>query len=132
MLVERWNGRRWSAQPLAVPPGVSQVTARGGYPPNTVLAGVSCRSASACTIVGSMSYPEGYEVTLAERWNGHRWSVQSTPSQLGINLAHLAGVSCSSPTACTAVGYYATVTGAAPVAERWNGVSWSIQQSSRL
>jgi hypothetical protein len=41
--------------------------------------------------------------------------------------AELAAVSCSSASACTAVGSYDTSTASVPLAERWNGTSWSIQ-----
>jgi hypothetical protein len=40
--------------------------------------------------------------TLAEHWDGKRWTIQPTPSLSG--NATLLGVSCTSATACTAVG----------------------------
>jgi hypothetical protein len=61
--------------------------------------------------------------TLAERWNGTRWSLQRTPHDRGHEA--LVGVSCTSASACTAVG--AGYDGV--VAETWNGTSWSIQQA---
>lgn len=68
---------------------------------------------------------------LAERWNGSAWAIQSTPGLTGgqsyANL--LEGVSCTSATACTAVGYSA---GPVPVtlAMRWNGTSWTLQPTA--
>ena len=41
----------------------------------TLLFGVSCTSASACTAVGA-----GYDGFLAESWNGTSWSIQQAPS----------------------------------------------------
>lgn len=44
MLLERWDGRRWSLQPIAAPRGA----------PEARLAGVSCTSKRACMAVGSL------------------------------------------------------------------------------
>src|SRR5947209_3840531 len=68
------------------------------------------------------------QVTLAERWNGTGWSVQRTPNPSGALVSSLRGVSCTAPTACTAVGSYVSSVGAqVPLAERLNGTSWSVQ-----
>jgi hypothetical protein len=48
-------------------------------------------------------------VTLAERWNGISWTVQSTPNPAHGDPGserHLNAVSCTSSGVCTAVGYY--------------------------
>jgi hypothetical protein len=43
--------------------------------------------------------------TLAEAWNGSKWTIEATPDPLGVPYSYLWGVSCStSPTACTAAG----------------------------
>ena len=123
---ERWNGAKWSIQPTPNP------GSNGG-----LLTGVSCSSRSACAAVGYYSTPGPLQSlgTLAERWNGTRWSIQPTPNPGGDEDSVLDGVSCTSPSACTAVGYY-IITGntfteqgppPATLAERWNGISWSIQ-----
>ncbi len=80
---------------------------------------ISCTSASACTAVGSY-VKEGKTKTLAERWNGSSWSIQTTPNPEAGN-AELIGVSCESATSCTAVGKQ----GLASYAMRWNGSSWT-------
>lgn len=90
------------------------------------LDGVSCASKGACTAVGSYFPPGASDVTLAERWNGRRWSPQSTPNPAtgsGLN-----SVSCTSNSACTAVG---DDTGNTDVtlAELWNGREWSIRST---
>jgi len=67
--------------------------------------------------------------TLAERWNGTRWRIQSTPNP-SVGGWFLNAVSCTSPSACTAVGGRLASTprpGLATLAERWNGRTWSIQ-----
>jgi hypothetical protein len=85
----------------------------------------SCTALTACTAVGSTGYDTaaaGPEA-LAEGWNGTNWAIQPTPDPPGLISAKFYGASCTSPTACTAVGN----TNDAPMAERWNGASWTIQ-----
>jgi hypothetical protein len=86
-------------------------------------AGVACPSASACIAVGESS-PQ----SLAERWNGSRWSILATP-QLP-TLALLEGVSCLSARDCTAVG-----TQQSPLltlVETWNGTKWTVVPSPNV
>jgi hypothetical protein len=113
-LAERWNGTTWAIQPTPDPTG-------------TKLTGVSCTSARACTAVGSGgSSPAG----AAERWNGAQWVLQTTP-----NLGLMAGgtldaVSCPSVSVCTATGSVDLGGGIpVPLAERWNGASWAVQET---
>jgi hypothetical protein len=118
MVAQRWNGSKWSTQRTPTPTGAS----------GTALDGVSCVSASACTAVGYYYKATG-QVTLAERWNGTKWSIQRTPNPKGASNIELDGVSCVSASACTAVGYYinSTDTALITLAERWNGTKWSIE-----
>jgi hypothetical protein len=69
-LAEHWNGTAWAIQKTPNPSGAQQ----------SVLYGVSCTSASACTAAGSDSTSSG---TLAERWNGTAWTIQKTPNPSG-------------------------------------------------
>ena len=62
--------------------------------------------------------------TLAEAWDGASWSIQATPTPSG--GGQLNDVSCTSDTACIAVGYSYTST-TATLAEAWDGTSWSLQ-----
>ncbi len=112
---ERWNGARWTLQVMH---------SLGG----TVLAGVSCPSQNACIAVGR--HQDGLStVTLAEAWNGTTWRIQATPNPAGTFGGVLRDVSCTSASACTAVGSYnrGPFGPAAPLAEAWNGIRWSIQ-----
>ncbi len=110
-LAEHWNGVKWVVQPTPNPAG-SQ---------GSELAGVSCPSARACTATGNYDNRAGTDVTLAERWNGTKWALQSTPNPSDAGASHLKGVSCSSATACTAVGPYIKRSGAEPtLAERYS------------
>jgi hypothetical protein len=59
------------------------------------------------------------------------WTIQPTPNPSGSQSSQFQDISCTSATACTAVGYYAPSSG--PVAqtliESWDGNTWSIQPS---
>jgi len=105
--------------------------------PNGSLNAVSCASEAACSAVGN-GYGTGYDygaghgtgLTLAERWNGASWAVEATPNPAGATFATLAALSCPSARACTAVGSSITSIGqTVPVAERWNGESWALQEA---
>ena len=120
-LVERSDGTRWTRQ------SDMASTTTGGE-----LGGVACRTAAVCVAVGGTfvgGVLDGLSAgrTLAERWAGHAWTLQQaavTTSAAGT----LYSVSCTSASACTAVGEFETDGGAVvPVAERWNGSAWSLE-----
>jgi IPT/TIG domain-containing protein len=114
-LAERWNGTEWSIQSTPNPSG-----AKAGE-----LYGVSCTSSTACMAVGYYQNSSGTNETLAERWNGTEWTIQSTPDPGGAKVSALYGISCVSSTACTAVGYSENGSGASKaMAEIWNGTEW--------
>src|SRR5262245_16992650 len=114
-------GAGWSVVPT------SNATARTGQ----LLFG-SCPSASFCMSVGTYVQASGRGVTLAERWLGGKWRVLRTPNPAGASVAALAGVSCTAPSSCTAVGYSITKSGVQlPLAERWNGSRWRLQAMPR-
>jgi hypothetical protein len=89
---------------------------------NGNLDGVSCASSS-CVAVGGRSAGAG---TLAEKWNGTKWSVVSSPNPSGSTNAQLRGVSCTSATNCLAAGSYFNGSITLPFAEKWNGTKWSV------
>jgi hypothetical protein len=120
-LAEHWNGQQWAIHPTPTP-------GLGGS-----LHSVSCASARACTAVGT--YSNGRKgFTLIERWNGHRWRVQPSPNPPTVGddykspaESELLAVSCSSTSACTAVGGYTpAIYTNDPLVERWNGRGWTI------
>ena len=122
-LAETWNGKTWSIQPT---PNVG-----GGA--STYLTGVSCTSATACTAAGhSAKGNNGISRPLAEAWNGKTWSIQATPNPAGAISSSLARVSCASATMCIAVGGSNNASNGRPLAEAWNGKTWSIQATPRL
>jgi hypothetical protein len=117
-LAERWNGTSWGLQ----------------HTPNHLVArfselnGIACPSAHTCLAVGD--YDEGTRVvTLAERWNGTGWSLQPVANSKDNPSNALLGVACPSVEACVAVGHYWTGHRSGTLAEKWNGLSWSIQSS---
>jgi hypothetical protein len=57
------------------------------------------------------------------------WVIQATPNPAGSDGSYLEGVTCTSATSCTAVGYYIVEDGNAEdtLAEYWNGSTWAIQ-----
>ena len=110
---EGWNGSTWSIQNTPTIPGLQ----------DSWLSGVSCTSAAACVAVGSINGAG----QLAFRWDGNQWTELSTT---GLGDGVLSGVSCTSADACTAVGNapssppnYVTT----PLAERWNGTTWTLE-----
>jgi hypothetical protein len=77
---------------------------------------VSCVSTSTCTAVGSYNGRSGFAATLAERWNGTTWSVQSTPNPTNAQFSSLNAVARTSLSTAIAVG---SSDAGAPLAERW-------------
>ena len=106
LLGEGWNGHAWTIQADSKP-------ATGGQP-----FGISCRWAKDCTAVGQRATG----MTLAEHWNGRRWSAQTTK-----HLGSLDGVSCPATGNCTAVG---SNSAGKALAEHWNGKTWSDQSAA--
>ena len=93
-------------------------------PGDNQLDGVSCLSGTFCMAVGTSGDP-GSATTLAEQWNGKRWTIVTTPDP-GTGGDQLNGVTCLSTTDCVAVG--GTASGLTLV-ESWDGTSWSVSPS---
>jgi hypothetical protein len=112
-----WNGSTWTAQPT--PGGAGEV-----------LTAVSCLTPASCEAVGEL-VNQGNSLTLAEAWNGSAWTVQSTPNPSGIEASTLNSVSCTSASACTAVGYYhpPNLGPFSTLAEVWDGTAWSLRST---
>jgi hypothetical protein len=124
-MTESWNGSTWSGVPFGVPGGSTFTT----------LDAVSCSGPSACTAVGNYTIScstspceQIYQETLIESWNGSDWSVVPSPNAPSHPADTLTGVSCTGPSACTAVGYTGP-TFDETLIESWNGSVWSIVPS---
>jgi hypothetical protein len=119
--VEQWTGKSWKIIKSADP-------ARS----YSALEGVSCKSATSCIAVGHYQKPRnrfdfGPTLTLAERWNGTKWTIVSSPNP-GAKVSDLAAVSCWGTTHCFAVGAQ-TASTTQTLTERWNGTTWAVVAS---
>lgn len=100
-----WNGTSWRKEPLPGP---------------VALRAVSCASPTFCAAVGG---PSRGGTTEAVTWNGTTWTAAPSPSLNG----YMEGVSCSSSSACLAVGEIFNAKDVPhPRVERWNGEKWSL------
>ena len=107
---EVWNGTDWTFQSIPAPA-------------NSDLFGVACPSPAGCTAVGRvLSDGDQIATPLAENWNGTSWTPQTLPPPPGSVSGTLAGVSCTSPVRCVAVGYSDRPDA---FSENWNGTTWT-------
>jgi len=97
----------------------------GGELASNRLDGVSCVSGSECIAVGETSGD-----LMAQSWSGSEWSLMSMP-EAGTSFNNNVGVSCTTFTSCTAVGFYWNTGAKADktLAERWNGSEWLVQET---
>jgi hypothetical protein len=128
-IIERWNGTRWSIQPIAKLVGPHGATGQ------VLLFGMSCPAITVCTAVGQGSPAVDQLLTVAERWDGRHWSLQGTPNPIGMLGSEFKAVSCPSAQACWAVGGSTMPSSSpssppteVPLVEEWNGNRWSIHR----
>jgi hypothetical protein len=119
-LAEYWNGSTWAIQATPDPAG-SELPQ---------LNGVSCVSSASCMAVGyyfEESKPF-IQHPLAEYWNGSTWALQTLAADHA-DRTSLTGVSCSTATSCTTVGFSQANDHepSSAVAEHWNGRRWAAQ-----
>lgn len=125
-LFERWDGSTWST---VYPP-------EGTATSQDEVKGISCPSVDFCMAVGTAAGRPGARLAasnLALRYDG-TWSVVPVPNPPfgeGLEQSELSDVSCTSPSACVAVGsvVYSRYLSSKAVIEQWNGVSWSLVDS---
>jgi hypothetical protein len=110
-------GPSWAIQTTPNPPAVV----------NSVLHGVSCATATACTAVGDYR-TDTNDLSFAESWGGSKWSFQHTANPSTFSSV-LRAVSCTATTACTAVGDHFSSGTHLTLAERWDGAGWGVQQT---
>jgi hypothetical protein len=122
--VAHWNGRRWSATTVPLPPG-GQLGS---------LASVRAFSSTDAVAVGV--YQTSTRLFgLVERWNGHRWIATQTPNPpgCGVTLSSLARVPISRD--LVVVGSCLNTSDPSrrrPVIERFHHGVWSVQPSPRV
>jgi hypothetical protein len=122
-LFERWDGSDWSVVP------------NPGGTANAEMNSISCTDEDFCMSVGLNLQKK----PPIESWNGSEWSSLPSPVPAGDIGVNLHGVSCTSPTACVAVGSAGVKPVNEPVAgeglagttiiESWDGSSWSVVPS---
>jgi hypothetical protein len=121
-VAERWNGRTWTSQ---------RVPAFGG-PSAITFSGVACTSATACLAVGSDWDYGDYTMPISARWTRGKWKAVIIRYKDPDSEDYADALSCSSGSACTAIGYSTDPGGDVyvPLAERWNGKRWGVQPVS--
>ncbi len=87
---------------------------------------VDCPTREACVAVGH--YYNAKNLALAYVGSASSWAWKALPTPKEGKLTNLEGVSCSSATACTAVGRGEASGKVVPTAARWNGSEWSLQE----
>ncbi len=109
-----------------VTPSPNGTGAQGG-----IFFGVSCTSASSCVAVGNVQLGGAGPIgTLIESFDGTHWTRQASLNAAGAGTSSLGGVSCVSPNSCLAVGSSGSLGNwGRRLAERWNGSSWSIENT---
>jgi uncharacterized lipoprotein YbaY len=119
-IAEAWNGTTWRRVAVPLPkPTVALVS----------LADLSCKSATACLVVGTYTTLAGAggQRPYALTWNGTRLRPTATPrAPKGSRFASLTGVSCLTARSCVAVGDSQGGRGPLTV-ETWNGATWALR-----
>ncbi len=116
-LAEFWNGSTWALQTVPMPANVTSLQINS----------VSCASPTACMMVGT-AFDLGADGPVVETWDGSSWTLGTAPTG-GRNGPSMLDVSCSSLTACTAVGF--TKTNTFKLLD-WNGTAWSADHTIPL
>jgi hypothetical protein len=114
-LLEVWHAGKWTIAHIPQPGSLRDM-----------LFGASALSPSDVWVVGDREGGNGVFATLAEHWNGHRWSVVPTPDP-GSSGNHLYAVDAVSGDDVWAVGQ--RLGSSAPdqgLVEHWNGHRWSV------
>jgi hypothetical protein len=122
-----WNGKKWSVTDAPDPNPLLP----GAY---DALSGLSCTSTTDCWAVGTYggSGVSGYFLNEALHWNGHAWSLVTTPNPDGMStgaLNELDSVNCSAASNCWTVGQFGAVSPtsyASNEALHWKGTKWVV------
>jgi len=114
-LIEVWDGTSWSIQASA---NTSPTEDNGLY-------SVSCLSAISCVAVGE--FDNGWLQTLVQVWDGNTWTIQASENSSTTETNYLFEVSCVSANSCVAVGAFMRGGWNQPMAQVWDGSSWTMQ-----
>ena len=129
-LVESWDGKKWS---IVASPNKGLASEYGSFTGAThdLLNGVHCSSPTSCAAVGVYVDANGDERSLAEQWDGKKWSVLPSPDKGGASGTNvLDAVSCATSRSCIAVGNFLGGSGGSrTLAESWDGTKWALVPS---
>lgn len=114
-VAETLSGTTWTATNLPLPSGDS----------STLLNAVSCTAATACVAVGEAVGTSGGYTPVAETLSGTTWTAVNLTDASGTSNNVLNGISCTSATACVAVGTAFNSSTETPVAETLSGTTWT-------
>ncbi|HEY1650905.1 MAG TPA: hypothetical protein VGG09_03400, partial [Acidimicrobiales bacterium] len=109
-LVEQWNGTAWSVTQGTVAPSS-----------DNYLYDVSCLSTTFCMAIGGTD-----TAPYVEQWNGSTWTPTTLSIPGGFSDAYFSAISCTTISSCMAVGYTNGSSTALPLAELWNGSTWTV------
>jgi hypothetical protein len=112
-IFERWESGQWTKK-----------FSSEGTPTD-----ISCPTTTWCMATGTYKEPSVARAWLLEKNSSWANKAQELPMPSGGSKASLRSISCSSNSACTAVGTYWVESESKykPLVERWNGTSWSLQ-----
>jgi len=108
--VESWNGSSWK---MALN-GISETKA------------ISCPTSTWCMAIAK-SDAKGWGLSWSEGFGSWFQEAKNPPTPEGATEVRLNDVSCTSESACTAVGRYYASGAYKPYVARWNGTGWSLQ-----
>jgi hypothetical protein len=118
LLLETWNGAKWTLQTASIPGG-----ARSVYP-----GAVSCHFLTFCVVAGESygSNPAAPAMLLA-RWNGKALTAMKPAVPAGAANVTLNDASCPSATFCAVAAFSTNSAGTSNFGfvEMWNGTSWT-------
>jgi hypothetical protein len=119
LLIETWNGAKWTMHALAGGNGISSVSALS----------VSCVSQSRCALAGDeLGLTTGTPRPYLASWNGKTATAMKVPLPSGAKSPLMLAVSCTSASDCAATGasinFGSTITTTA-FTESWNGKAWT-------
>jgi hypothetical protein len=115
-----WNGTEWSLKTVPKPEGAKR----------SILLDVSCSDSSNCTAVGGYLNSGSVQVTFVERWNGTSWTLQTSPNPMGSTNSVLQNVTCFDRSGCIAVGDWINAGTWQPMAQSWDGSTWSLDSAA--
>ena len=124
-LIMHWNGSTWTLEPTPATPGHS-----------AFIEDVRCPSASNCLAVGDTYTPAGTNAItdvsgIAERWDGHTWTMLPTAPLASGTTTDFSAVACPASSTCVVVGS-TDDSGVAPLAERWNGSTFTLDTTQSV